>query len=185
IDEAAAKLRIEIDSLPTEIDVVERKIRQLEIERVALAKETDPASKERLADLDQELANQRETLAGMKAHWQSEKEAIANIRELKEQLEALRGEMERSTDLERAAEIRYGRIPEVERQVAAATEELNRLQAENKMLKEEVDEEDIAEVVSRWTGVPVSRLMEGEVQKLIRLEEVLHQRVIGQEEAVT
>ncbi|HEX7095908.1 MAG TPA: AAA family ATPase [Acidimicrobiales bacterium] len=185
VDEAAAKLRIEIDSLPTEIDVVERRIRQLEIERVALAKETDPASKERLADLDQELANLQEQIAGMKAHWQSEKDAIANIRELKEQLEALRGEVERSTDLERAAEIRYGRIPELERKIAAATEELNRLQSDQKMLKEEVDEEDIAEVVSRWTGVPVSRLMEGEVQKLIRLEEVLHERVIGQDEAVT
>jgi ATP-dependent Clp protease ATP-binding subunit ClpB len=185
VDEAASKLRIEIDSLPTEIDIVERRIRQLEIERVALAKETDAASKDRLDDLDEELANLQEQIAGMKAHWQSEKDAIAHIRELKEQLEALRVEVERASDLERAAEIRYGRIPELERQIAAATAELDTLQAEKKMLKEEVDEEDIAEVVSKWTGVPISRLMEGEVQKLIRLEDVLHQRVVGQDDAVT
>jgi ATP-dependent Clp protease ATP-binding subunit ClpB len=185
VDEAASKLRIEIDSLPTEIDIVERRIRQLEIERVALAKETDAASKDRLDDLDEELANLQEQIAGMKAHWQSEKDAIAHIRELKEQLEALRVEVERASDLERAAEIRYGRIPELERQIAAATAELDTLQAEKKMLKEEVDEEDIAEVVSKWTGVPISRLMEGEVQKLIRLEDVLRQRVVGQDDAVT
>jgi ATP-dependent Clp protease ATP-binding subunit ClpB len=185
VDEAASKLRIEIDSLPTEIDIVERRIRQLEIERVALAKETDAASKDRLDDLDEELANLQEQIAGMKAHWQSEKDAIAHIRELKEQLEALRVEVERASDLERAAEIRYGRIPDLERQIAAATAELDTLQAEKKMLKEEVDEEDIAEVVSKWTGVPISRLMEGEVQKLIRLEDVLHQRVVGQDDAVT
>jgi ATP-dependent Clp protease ATP-binding subunit ClpB len=185
VDEAASKLRIEIDSLPTEIDIVERRIRQLEIERVALAKETDAASKDRLDDLDEELANLQEQIAGMKAHWQSEKDAIAHIRELKEQLEALRVEVERASDLERAAEIRYGHIPELERQIAAATTELDTLQAEKKMLKEEVDEEDIAEVVSKWTGVPISRLMEGEVQKLIRLEDVLHQRVVGQDDAVT
>jgi ATP-dependent Clp protease ATP-binding subunit ClpB len=184
VDEAASKLRIEIDSLPTDIDVVERRIRQLEIERVALAKETDAASKERLEDLDAELANLQEQIAGMKAHWQSEKGAIAHIRQLKEQLEALRVEVERSQDLERAAEIRYGRIPELERQIQAATAELDALQRDKKMLKEEVDEEDIAEVVSKWTGVPVSRLMEGEVQKLIRLEEVLHERVVGQDDAV-
>jgi ATP-dependent Clp protease ATP-binding subunit ClpB len=150
-----------------------------------LAKETDAASKDRLDDLDEELANLQEQIAGMKAHWQSEKDAIAHIRELKEQLEALRVEVERASDLERAAEIRYGRIPELERQIAAATAELDTLQAEKKMLKEEVDEEDIAEVVSKWTGVPISRLMEGEVQKLIRLEDVLHQRVVGQDDAVT
>jgi ATP-dependent Clp protease ATP-binding subunit ClpB len=185
VDESASKLRIEIDSLPTDIDIVERRIRQLEIERVALAKETDAASMERLDDLDEELANLQEQISGMKAHWQAEKDAIAHIRELKEQLEALRGEVERASDLERAAEIRYGRIPDVERQIEDATAELDHLQAEKKMLKEEVDEEDIAEVVSKWTGVPVSRLMEGEVQKLIRLEDVLHQRVVGQDDAVT
>ncbi|MBK9179997.1 MAG: AAA family ATPase [Acidimicrobiales bacterium] len=185
VDEAASKLRMEIDSLPIEIDVVERRMRQLEIERVALAKETDAASQERLAALDGELANLQERAAGMKAHWQAEKEAIGAIRERKEQLEALRGEVERETDLERAAEIRYGRIPELERSLDQATQRLAELQGEQKMLKEEVDEEDIADVVSKWTGVPVSRLMEGEVQKLIRLEDVLHQRVVGQDDAVT
>ncbi|HEX9992922.1 MAG TPA: AAA family ATPase [Acidimicrobiales bacterium] len=184
VDEAASKLRIEIDSMPTEIDVVERRIRQLEIERVALAKETDPASIERLETLDRELADLREQSMSMKAHWSAEKEAIGVIRTLKEQLENKRLELEREADLERAAEIRYGQIPEIERQVAEATKRLAELQASQKMLKEEVDEEDVAEVVSKWTGVPVSRLMEGEVQKLIRLEDVLHQRVIGQDDAV-
>src|SRR3954464_11749139 len=184
IDEAASKLRIEIDSLPTEIDVVERRIRQLEIERVALAKETDVASKERLASLEEELANLNEQKAAMVAHWQSEKEAIDRIRVVKEELEQKRIELERESDLERAAEIRYGQIPELERRVQEATEALDVLQSTQRMLKEEVDEEDIAEVVSKWTGIPVSKLMEGEVQKLIRMEEVLHERVIGQDEAV-
>ena len=184
IDESASKLRIEIDSLPTEIDVVERRIRQLEIERVALAKETDRPSQERLAALDEELANLQEQSTSMKAHWQAEKDAIATISSLKEQLESMRSEVERAMDLERAAEIRYGQIPELERQVEDATKRLGELQATQKMLKEEVDEEDVAEVVSKWTGVPVSRLMEGEVQKLVRMEDVLHQRVVGQEDAV-
>ena len=185
VDEAASKLRIEIDSMPTEIDVVERRVRQLEIERVALAKETDAASQERLAALDEELANLREQTSAMKAHWQSEKEAITAIQALKEQLENKRLEVEREADLEKAAEIRYGQIPELERQVDEASKRLDELQAGQKMLKEEVDEEDIAEVVSRWTGVPVSRLMEGEMAKLVRLEDVLHERVVGQDEAVT
>jgi ATP-dependent Clp protease ATP-binding subunit ClpB len=185
VDEAASKLRIEIDSMPTEIDVVERRIRQLEIERVALAKETDEASAERLAALDAELADLNEQTAGMKAQWQSEKEAIVTIQARKEELEVLRGEVERETDLEKAAEIRYGRIPELERQVDEASARLDALQSGHPMLKEEVDEEDIAEVVSRWTGVPVSRLMEGEMAKLVRLEDVLHERVVGQHEAVT
>ena len=185
VDEAASKLRIEIDSLPTEIDVVERRIRQLEIERVALAKETDEASKERLDSLDRELADLQEQSVGMKAHWQAEKDAITIIRDLKEQLEGLRSDLEREADLEKAAEIRYGQIPELERQVSEATERLSQLQASQQMLKEEVDEEDVAEVVSKWTGVPVSRLMEGELQKLVRMEDVLHERVIGQHDAVT
>jgi ATP-dependent Clp protease ATP-binding subunit ClpB len=185
VDEAASKLRIEIDSMPTDIDVVERRIRQLEIERVALAKETDDASKERLNALDEELANLQEQISGMKAHWQSEKDAIVAIQAIKEPLENKRIELEREPDLEKAAEIRYGQIPELERQVDEATKRLAELQSEQKMLKEEVDEEDIAEVVSKWTGVPVSRLMEGEMQKLVRLEEVLHARVVGQDEAVT
>ena len=184
VDEAASKLRIEIDSMPTEIDVVERRIRQLEIERVALAKETDAPSKERLAALDEELANLQEQIAGMKAHWQAEKDAIGQIQELKEQLENERLELEREADLEKAAAIRYGEIPALEQQVAEASKHLDELQAEQKMLKEEVDEEDIAEVVSKWTGVPVSRLMEGEMQKLVRLEDVLHERVVGQDDAV-
>ena len=184
MDESASKLRIEIDSMPTEIDVVERRIRQLEIERVALAKETDEASKERLDALDEELANLTEKIAGMKAHWQAEKDAIGQIRELKEQLEDRREASEREPDLEKASEIRYGQIPELERRVDDATKHLDELQADQKMLKEEVDEEDIAEVVSKWTGVPVSRLMEGEMAKLLRLEDVLHARVIGQDDAV-
>ena len=184
VDEAASRLRIEIDSLPTEIDVVERRIRQLEVERVALAKETDAASAERLASLDEELANLRERRDAMLAHWNNEKEVIGQIRELKEQLEARRADLEREADLEKAAEIRYGQIPELERQVDAATKQLEELQTDQRMLKEEVDEEDIAEVVSRWTGIPVSRLMEGEMAKLVRMEEVLHARVIGQDEAV-
>ena len=184
IDEAASKLRIEIDSMPTEIDIIERRIRQVEIERLALAKETDVRSKERLDDLDEDLANLQEQSAGMKAHWQSEKTAIAAIREKMEALEVLRAEVERAIDLERAAEIRYGTIPQIEREITAATKALDELQSQQRMLKEEVDQEDIAEVVSRSTGVPVSRLMEGEMHKLIRLEDVLHQRVIGQDDAV-
>jgi ATP-dependent Clp protease ATP-binding subunit ClpB len=184
IDEAASRLRIEIDSMPTEIDVVERRMRQLEIERVALAKETDEASQERLAKLDEELANLRERSDAMKVHWRAEKDAIAEIRSLKEELEAKRSAVEREHDLEKAAEIRYGHIPELERRVEEATARLAELQATQKMLKEEVDEEDVADVVSKWTGVPVSRLLEGEVAKLIRMEEVLHHRVVGQDEAV-
>ena len=186
VDEAASRLRIEIDSLPTEIDVVERRMRQLEIEKVALAKETDAASAERLAALDEELANLREQNDSMLAHWNNEKGVISEIRELKEELEAARGVLEREQDLEKAAELRYGRIPELERRVEEATARLDALQSDgHAMLKEEVDDQDVAEVVARWTGVPVSRLMEGEMAKLVRLEEVLHERVVGQDEAVS
>jgi ATP-dependent Clp protease ATP-binding subunit ClpB len=187
VDEAASRLRIEIDSMPTEIDVVERRVRQLEIERVALAKETDEASRDRLARLDEELANLRESSDAMKAHWQGEKDAITAISNLKEALESQKGEAERyerSGELAKAAEIRYGKLPELGRQVDEATKRLEELQAGQKMLKQEVDEEDIAEVVAKWTGVPVSRLLEGEVAKLVRMENVLHQRVVGQEDAV-
>jgi ATP-dependent Clp protease ATP-binding subunit ClpB len=184
VDEAASRLRIEIDSLPTEIDVVERRIRQLEIERVALAKETDQTSRERLEGLDRELADLAEQRDSMLAHWNNEKEVIGRIRDLKEQMEAHRADLERETDLEKAAEIRYGVIPELERQVDAATKQLEELQAGQAMLKEEVDDQDVAEVVARWTGVPVSRLMEGEMAKLVRMEDVLHDRVIGQDDAV-
>ena len=184
VDEAASKLRIEIDSMPTEIDVVERRKRQLEIERVALEKETDPASRERLASLNSELDELGTQIATMTAHWDAERQAIGAIRSLKEELEMLRAQMERETDLEKAAEIRYGRIPEIDRRIVAATEQLNALQRDTRMLKEEVDSEDIAEVVSKWTGVPVSRLMEGEMHKLVHLEDLLHRRVIGQDAAV-
>ena len=187
IDEAASSLRIEIDSVPTEIDVVERRIRGLEIERVALDKETDQTSRERLEALDEELANLREQADSMRAHWQMEKDRIGAIREIKERAEQLRAEAERCEregDLSRASEITYGHLPVLEQEIEVATAELADLQSDRKMLKEEVDEEDIAAVVSRWTGVPVSRLMEGEMSKLVRLEEVLHERVIGQEQAV-
>jgi ATP-dependent Clp protease ATP-binding subunit ClpB len=184
VDESGSRLRIEIDSMPTEIDVVERRIRQLEIERLALAKETDTASAERLARLEEELANLREQSDAMKAQWQSEKDAITEIQTLKETLESLRNAAERETDLERAAEIRYGQIPDLERKVEEASKHLAELQGTTKMLKEVVDEEDIAEVVAKWTGVPVSRLLEGEVAKLVRMEDVLHQRVVGQDDAV-
>ena len=181
VDEAASMLRIEIDSMPTEIDVVDRRIRQLEIEQVALAKESDAASAERLEAIEEELANLREELAGMQAHWQSEKEAIGTIRTLKEEHDALSTALDRESDLERAAEIRYGKLPELERQIADADHRLVELQTDRRMLKEEVDPDDVASVVSRWTGVPVTRLMEGETDKLLRLESVLGQRVIGQE----
>jgi ATP-dependent Clp protease ATP-binding subunit ClpB len=188
VDEAASSLRIEIDSVPTEIDVVERRIRGLEIERVALEKETDGAARERLDALDEELANLGEQADSMRAHWQAEKDAIGEIQTLKERTEHLRSEAERCEregDYQRASEITYGHLPVLEREVDAATESLTALQAERQMLKEEVDEEDIAKVVSRWTGVPVVRLMEGEMAKLVRLEDVLHQRVVGQDDAVT
>jgi ATP-dependent Clp protease ATP-binding subunit ClpB len=185
IDEAASKLRIEIDSLPTEIDVVQRRILQLEIEQVALAKETDTASKERLDTIVDELASLNAQVHEMKKHWEGEKQAIDAIRSLKEELGQLGQQLERESDLAVAAEIRYGRMPELERRIAEATEHLDQLQSGTRMLKEEVDAEDIAEVVSKWTGVPVSRLMEGEMAKLVQLEELLHQRVIGQDDAVT
>ncbi len=185
MDEAASKLRIEIDSLPTEIDVVQRRIFQLEIEQVALEKETDAASKERRDTLTDELAELNAQVHTMKAHWENEKQAIGAIRSLKEELEHLRTQVERETDLAIAAEIRYGRIPELERRIDEATEHLDDLQSGNRMLKEEVDAEDIAEVVSKWTGVPLSRLMESEMAKLVHLEEMLHRRVIGQDDAVT
>ena len=187
VDEAASRLRIEIDSMPTEIDVVERRIRQLEIERVALAKETDDASKDRLEALDAELADLREQVTGMKAHWQSEKHAIAAIRDTKGEIEDARADAdrcEREGDLSAAAEIRYGQIPALEKRLADESDRLAELQSELRMLKEEVEEEDIAEVVGAWTGIPVARLLEGERDKLLRLEDALHERVVGQDTAV-
>jgi ATP-dependent Clp protease ATP-binding subunit ClpB len=188
IDEAASRLRIEIDSMPFEVDVVERRIRQLEIEKAALAKETDESSKGRLEAIEQELAELSEERDAMVAHWQNEKDAISEIRELKEGLENARTDAEkaeREGNLERAAALRYGTMRDLEAEIAAKTEQLNTLQQHQQMLKEEVDEEDVAEIVSKWTGIPVSRLMEGEMAKLVRMEDVLHARVIGQDEAVT
>ena len=184
VDEAASKLRIEIDSLPTEIDIVERRILQLEIEKVALEKETDTASRERLVALEGELILLRSESSEMREHWEKEKEAIAAIRNLKEELEQMRSTVERETDLNKVAEIQYGRIPDLERRIGEVTAHLDELQTSNRMLKEEVDAEDIAEVVSKWTGVPVTRLMEGEMSKLVHLEDLLHQRVVGQHDAV-
>ena len=185
MDEAASKLRIEIDSMPTEIDVVQRRILQLEIEQVALDKEIDGVSKARLDVLHDELAELNVNLGEMLRHWEAEKQAIDAIRNLKEELEQLRLQLERETDLNVAAEIRYGRVPELERRVDEATTHLDLLQREKRMLKEEVDADDIAEVVANWTGVPLTRLMESEMSKLIHLEASLHERVVGQDEAVT
>ena len=187
VDEAASRLRIEIDSMPTEVDVLERRARQLEIERAALRKEKDEVSRERLAKLEEELATLQETLTGMKAHWEGEKEAIAAIREINARIEEAKAEAERATRdgaLERAAELQYGTLPGLERDLAAANRRLEELQADRRMLKEEVDEEDVAKVVSAWTGIPVTRLVQGEMAKLLRLEDELHQRVVGQDEAV-
>ena len=188
MDEAASKLRIEIDSMPTELDVVIRRIRQLEIERVALAAETDAASRDRLEVLDAELAEQREKSDALAARWQAERTVIQKIQDAKGELEDKRAEaerLERAGDLAGASALRYGTVPELERTIEAATAELADLQAHGAFLKEEVDAEDIAEVVSRWTGVPVAKLLEGEVDKLLRMEELLHSRVVGQDEAVT
>ena len=188
VDEAASRLRIEIDSMPIEVDVVERRIRQLEIEKAALAKETDEVSKQRLQAIEGELAELTEKRSAMVAHWENEKRAITEIRDLKEQLEGARTEAERAEregDLEQAAQLRYGTMRDLEQEIEAKTRQLDELQGEQKMLKEEVDEEDIAEIVSKWTGIPVTRLMEGEMQKLVRLEDVLHERVIGQDDAVS
>jgi ATP-dependent Clp protease ATP-binding subunit ClpB len=187
VDEAASRLRIEIDSMPVEIDEVERRMKQLEIERAALRKETDAASAERLERLEQELSDLQERSSAMRAHWQQEKEHIDRIRTLKSKIEEARAEGERANregDLERAAEIQYGRIPTLQKELDLENDALAELQSTQKMLKEEVDEEDIAEVVSKWTGIPVARLMEGEVAKLVHMEAALHSRVIGQDEAV-
>ncbi|HEV8065742.1 MAG TPA: AAA family ATPase, partial [Acidimicrobiales bacterium] len=187
VDESASRLRIEIDSMPTELDVVSRRIRQLEIEEMALSKEDDASSREGLARLQAELADLREQQTAMTAHWQAEKEAIAAIRSLKSEVEAAKAEadrFERDGELARASEIRYGRVPELEGSIEQATAKLADLQQTEKMLKEEVDPEDVAQVVSRWTGVPVSRLVEGEVAKLVHMEDLLHARVVGQDEPV-
>ena len=187
IDEAASRLRIEIDSMPEEIDELERRRRQLEIEKQALSKETDEVSKERLAAIEEELAELQSELDRLTAHWQLEKDAIDRIRALKQEMEDTKEKAERAEragDLQLAAELRYGRLPELQKELEEAQAKLEELHREMVLLKEEVDQEDIAEVVSRWTGIPVSKLMEGEVEKLIHLEEYLHQRVVGQDAAV-
>ena len=186
IDEAASKLRTEIDSLPVELDEVERRIMQLEIEREALRKETDVASVERLERLDRELADRKETQTRLHAQWQHEKASIQATRGLTEQLEQVRLAIERAQrdgDYAKASELQYGRLPELERQAGAQTQGDETAAAE-RMLKEQVDENDIAEVVSRWTHIPVSRLVEGEIEKLLKMEERLHQRVVGQDDAI-
>jgi ATP-dependent Clp protease ATP-binding subunit ClpB len=187
VDEAASKLRIEIDSMPAELDEIERKIKQLTIEREAVKREKDSASKERLKKIGEQLAEIEEEAQALRAHWKMEKEAIGQIRLLKERIEQIRAETlqaERDGQLSRAAELKYGQLPEMEKQLNAANQKLQDIQKDRQMLKEEVDEEDIAEVVAKWTGIPVSRMMEGEREKLLHMEERIRQRVIGQDEAV-
>jgi ATP-dependent Clp protease ATP-binding subunit ClpB len=188
VDEAASRLRIEIDSLPQEIDEVERRILQLEIERQALLKEKDKAAVERRQGLEQQIAELKERSSAMKAQWQAEKAAIQEIQTRKAEVEQLRNEAEQATrrgDLQRAAELRYGRIPELEREIDQREKRLQEVQAKVQYLKEEVDSEDIAEIVAKWTGIPVSKMLESERQRLTKLEDELAQRVVGQEAAVT
>jgi ATP-dependent Clp protease ATP-binding subunit ClpB len=187
IDEAASRLRMEIDSRPVEVDEVERVVRRLEIEQAALRKESDDASKDRLQRLERELAERKEELAALTARWQLEKEAIDRVRATKAALEEVRGEAERAErdgDLERAAELRYGRLPALEQELAAANERLAELQANGAILKEEVGPDDVADVVAAWTGIPAGRMLEGETAKLLRMEEELGRRVVGQRAAV-
>jgi ATP-dependent Clp protease ATP-binding subunit ClpB len=187
MDEAASRLRIEIDSMPTELDEVERRIVQLEIERQALKKEKDKASKERLEKIERELADLKERSSGMKAHWQQEKAAIQKIRAVKEKIEKARFEAEQAThqgDLGKAAELRYGTLPGLEKELLEENDVLGKLQSKQRMLKEEVDAEDIAEVVAKWTGIPVRRMLESEVERLLHIEDRLRQRVVGQDEAL-
>jgi ATP-dependent Clp protease ATP-binding subunit ClpB len=187
IDEAASRLRMEIDSMPTELDEVERRIRQLEIEREAVRKETDPASAQRLVKLEKEVADLSEKRGGLRAQWQAEKNGIQKIRSIKEQIEQARidaEKAEREGNLARAAELRYGKLLELQKQLDAESGKLAMVQAQCKILKEEVDDEDVAEIVSKWTGIPVSRMLEGEKQKLLHMEDRLRLRVAGQDEAI-
>jgi ATP-dependent Clp protease ATP-binding subunit ClpB len=187
IDEAASRLRMEIDSMPTELDEVERRIRQLEIEREAVKKEQDPASAERLKKIEKDISELSEKRSGLKAQWQAEKEGIQKIRNIKEQIEQTRIEAEkaeREGNLGRAAELRYGKLLDLQKQLDQESAKLAAIQSRQKILKEEVDEEDVAEIVSKWTGIPVSKMLEGEVRKLLHMEERLRQRVVGQDEAI-
>jgi ATP-dependent Clp protease ATP-binding subunit ClpB len=187
IDEAASRLRMEIDSMPTELDEVERRIRQLEIEREAVRKEKDHASRERIAKIEKEIAELSEKQGSLKAQWQAEKEGIQKIRAVKEQIEQARidaEKAEREGNLGRAAELRYGRLLELQKQLDAESARLSVVQSQTKILKEEVDDEDVAEIVSKWTGIPVSKMLEGEMQKLLQMEDRLRRRVVGQDEAI-
>jgi len=187
VDESAACLRTEIDSLPAELDEVSRKVMQLEIEREGLRKEQDQASQARLATLEQELSEKQGEMHALKTRWDSEKASVARLRKMREAMEEVKQSMERAErayDLNRVAELRYGELPRLERELALEQEQLGLKQGESRLLKEEVDEDDIAAIVSRWTGIPVSRLVEGETEKLLKLGELLHQRVVGQNEAV-
>ena len=187
IDEAASKLRMEIDSMPEELDEVERRVKQLEIEREAMKKEKDEPSKQRLKKTEEDLANLHEQAKALRAHWQMEKEAIGQIQKLKEEMERVKNnaaKAERDGDLSLAAEMKYGKLPELQKEMEKANRKLMELQKDRRMLKEEVDEEDIAEVVAKWTGIPVSRMMESEREKLVRMEERIQKRVVGQKEAV-
>jgi ATP-dependent Clp protease ATP-binding subunit ClpB len=187
IDEAASSLRIEIDSMPTEIDQIERRLTQLEIERQALKKEEDPASRERLEKIEPEISGLREKADQLKLRWKAEKDAIAGIRKLKSEIEQAKVDEQRATregDLNKAAEIRYGKLVTLEKQLAQANEKLEKLQTAGRMLKEEVDEEDVAKVVSKWTGIPVSKMLEGELAKLVKMEDRLRLRVVGQDDAL-
>ena len=187
VDEACARLRTEIDSMPAELDEVTRRVTRLEIEEAALAKETDPASQARLEELRRELADLRGEADAKRAQWEAERQAIKRVQDLRKQLEQARQEAEeaeRAYDLNRAAELRYGKVAELERRLAAEEEQLAAKQGQQRLLREVVTDEEIAEIVSAWTGIPVSRLQEGERDKLLRLDEILHQRVVGQDEAV-
>ncbi|TXK91012.1 AAA domain-containing protein, partial [Parageobacillus sp. SY1] len=187
VDEACATIRTEMDSMPSELDEVMRRVMQLEIEEAALRKETDEASKERLEALTKELADLREKANSMKAQWQQEKEAIQRVRDVREALEKAKRELEEAEneyDLNKAAELRHGRIPQLEKQLKQLEQQMNENSQEGRLLREEVTEEEIAEIVSRWTGIPLTKLVEGEREKLLRLHELLHERVIGQDEAV-
>lgn len=188
VDESAARLRTEIDSLPAELDEVSRKVLQLEIEREALKKETDPGSKARLQSIEKELAEKNRDLQALKTRWESEKNSVGKLRKIRQQIEEVKQQIERSErayDLNKVAELRYGELPRLERELELEQQSLGKKQNETRLLKEEVDEEDIAAVVSRWTGIPVTRLVEGEMEKLLKLDELLHTRVVGQEQAVT
>ncbi|MDH5625430.1 MAG: AAA family ATPase, partial [Nitrospira sp.] len=187
VDEAAARLRTEIDSLPAELDEISRKVLQLEIEREALKKEKDPASAARLATLESELDEKQRGLQALKTRWESEKASVSRLRKMREAIEEVKRNIEqaeRAYDLNRVAELRYGELPRLERELGIEQQQLGKKQDESRLLKEEVDEDEIAAVVGRWTGIPVSRLLEGETEKLLKLEDLLHQRVVGQDEGV-